>query len=275
MSTSTDNEPKPPVMGYPAPPAATVAAPAPPLAGSAYPYPAPPAHAMPYYYGNPNPPYPAYPNPNPNPAYPGSYYQPSRNASCLRRLVMIAIILLLIMGAATFITWLVLRPRLPVFSVSSASVSNFNISTSTSVSLDLSLTFTIENPNEKLSVSYSDVSTDIGYHGAILADTNLSPFYQSKENSTQVSAHLVAIGQYVSNDVTKGIQLEKGKDNGGVHFQVRFFSWAVFNSGAWRTRRHVLRVYCDDVVIGLSSSNSSTVNSGKLLGAPKKCAVTI
>lgn len=85
----------------------------------------------------------------------------------------------------------------------------------------------------------------------------------------------MAAGHYVSDDVTKGIQLEKGKDNGGVHFEVRFFSWAVFNSGVWRTRRHVLRVYCGDVVIGLGSSNSSISNSGKLLGTPKQCTVNI
>jgi Late embryogenesis abundant protein len=193
---------------------------------------------------------------------------------CLRRLVVIVIAFLLAMGVGTFITWLVLRPRIPVFSVSSASVSSFNISTSTSVSLDLSLTFTVQNPNHKLSVSYADVSTEINYRGITLANTNLSPFYQPKENSTQLSAHLVAVGQYVSDGVTKGIQLEKGKGDGGVHFQARFFSWAVFNSGAWRTRRHVLRVYCEDVVIGLSS-NSSTANYGKLLGTPKRCTVNI
>jgi Late embryogenesis abundant protein len=230
---------------------------------------------MPYYYGNSNPTYHAYPNPNPNPSYPAAYYQPSRRNAFLRIMVVIAIAFLLAMGAATFITWLVLRPQLPVFSVSSASVSSFNISTSTSVSLDLSLTFTVQNPNQKLSISYADVSTDINYRGETLADTNLSPFYQPKENSTQFSAHLVAVGQYVSDDVTKGVQLEKGKDDGGVHFQVRFFSWAVFNSGAWRTRRYVLRVYCDDVIIGLSSSNSSTAYSGKLLGTPKTCTVNI
>ncbi|XP_078154959.1 uncharacterized protein At1g08160-like [Carex rostrata] len=273
MSTSTNNEPKPPVMGYPAPPAPAPAAAAAPAA-SAYPYPAPPPHAMGYYYGNPNPSYPAYPNPNPN-YNPGLYSQPSRNALCLRRLVMIAIVFLLAMGAVTLITWLVLRPRLPAFSVSSASVSSFNVSTSTSVSVDISLTFTVQNPNHKLSVTYSDISTDISYLRETLADTNLSPFYQQKENTTQFSAHLVAVGQYVSGDVTKGIQLERGKDNGGVHFQVRIFSWVVFNSGGWRTRRHVMRVYCDDVVIGITGSNSSTATSGKLLGAPKQCTVSI
>ncbi|KAJ3703611.1 hypothetical protein LUZ61_007316 [Rhynchospora tenuis] len=273
MSTSTNNEPKDPVMGYPAPPAAAAA---PPPPATAYPYPAPPPHAVPYYYANPNQHYPAYPNPNPNPnPMSGSYAYPSRNAMFLRRLVMISIAFLLAMGAVTFIIWLVLRPRLPVFSVSSASVSSFNIPTNTSVSLDLSLTFTVQNPNHKLGVQYSDVSTDISYRGELLADSNLSPFYQTKENSTQISAHLVVVGQYVSDDVTKGIQSERGKDNGGVHFQVRFFSWVVFNSGAWRTRRHVLRVYCDDVVVGISSSNSTSGNSGKLLGSPKQCSVSV
>ena len=85
----------------------------------------------------------------------------------------------------------------------------------------------------------------------------------------------MAAGQYVSGDVTKGIQSERGKDNGGVHFQVRIFSWSVFNSGGWRIRRHVMRVYCDDVVIGITGSNSSTATSGKLLGAPKQCTVSI
>ncbi|KAJ3671387.1 hypothetical protein LUZ60_007466 [Juncus effusus] len=284
MSTSApNNEPKPPVMGYPAPPPSATAGGGVPTSAAAYPYPAPPPHSIPSYYytSNPNPnpnsypppnhnpnPYPySYPNPNPNP-----YYSSSRNALFLRRLLILCISFIIAVGAISMIIWLALRPHFPAFSISSASLSNLNVSNSNSLSMDLTLTLTAQNPNRKLSISYSTLSTDVSYQDETLAQTTLSPFFQAKQNTTEINVRFVAVQEYISADVAKGIGSEKGKGNGSVHFQIRVYSWVVFNSGIWRTRRHMLRVLCDDVAIGF---NKSSGNLGGLLNGVKQCTVSM
>ncbi|XP_072950687.1 NDR1/HIN1-like protein 10 [Typha angustifolia] len=255
---SSTSDPKPPIVtGYPAHNggAATSAS------GVAYPYPAPPPHAAPYYPVSAPPPY----YPPPPPPY------GNRNTAFLRRLLAFAVAFFLILGAATLLLWLILRPRLPQFSVSSASVSSFNLSSASSLlSADFDLTLTARNPNKKLGVHYDSISARIFYRGDSIAETYLPPFYQSKRNVSTVHARLVAMGEYVGADAVKGIESDRGNGNGVVRFQFRVFSWVVFNSGGWRTRRHAMRVSCDDVSIGF---NSSKAMAGSMTGAPKQCRV--
>lgn len=268
------SDPKFPVTGYPAVApnggAATAAA-------AAYPYPAPlPQAANSYSYYAPQPGTAAAPPVVPPPYYPPAYAGASTsalgpsNTLFLRRFLAVAIAFFVVVGVATLILWLVLRPRLPQFSVSSASVSSFNLSSSQQLSADFDVTLTVRNPNKKMGVQYDGVRAAVLYGGETISETSLPPFYQSKGNVTTVHARLVAAGEYVVGDVTNGINSDRSHGNGAVRFQFRVLSWAVFNSGGWRTRRHVMRVYCEDVSIGF---NNSTVSSGSLLGAPKQCQV--
>uniref|UniRef100_A0A6V7QWL2 Late embryogenesis abundant protein LEA-2 subgroup domain-containing protein n=1 Tax=Ananas comosus var. bracteatus TaxID=296719 RepID=A0A6V7QWL2_ANACO len=263
------SDPKAPVTGYPAVGPNGGAATA--TAAVAYPYPAPlPQAANSYSYYAPQPGHAAAPPVAPPPYYPPAYAAastsalgpsntplppppPRRGHRLLRR-----------RRRATLILWLVLRPRLPQFSVSSASVSSFNLSSSSQqLSADFDVTLTVRNPNKKMGVQYDGVRAAVVYGGETISETSLPPFYQSKGNVTTVHARLVAAGEYVGGDVTNGINSDRSHGNGAVRFQFRVLSWAVFNSGGWRTRRHVMRVYCEDVSIGF---NNSTASLGSLLG---------
>ncbi|XP_008784106.2 NDR1/HIN1-like protein 10 [Phoenix dactylifera] len=284
MSSASD--PKPVVTGYPAappPPAVGAAyattgtaysysAPPPPsggaaypTAGTAYPYAAPPPHAALYYSSH-------YPNGSAPPAAP--YGPPARpHTRFLSRLLAVAVAFFLLMGLATLILWLVLRPRLPAFAVSSASVSAFNLSTSQQVlSSDFDLSLSVRNPNHKMGIYYDSVAAAVFYGSDAITETSLPPFYQGKGNATTVRARLVAAAAYVDADVAKGISSDRGPGDGVVNFHVRVLAWVRFRAGAWRTRRHVMRVYCDDVPIGFKNG---TATVGSLVGSPKQCEVDL
>ncbi|XP_010912375.1 NDR1/HIN1-like protein 10 [Elaeis guineensis] len=284
MSSASD--PKPVVTGYPAahPPPAGGAAyaaagtaypystqPPPssgaayPTAGTAYPYPAPPPHAAPYYPSH-------YPNGAAPPPPPfGARILP--HTRFLRRLLAIAVAFFLLMGLATLIIWLVLRPRLPAFAVSSASVSAFNFSAPQQLlSSDFDISLSVQNPNHKMGIYYDSVEAAVLYGSDNIADTSLPPFYQAKGNATTVRAHLVAAAEYVEDDVAKGIAADRGRNDGVVNFHVSVWAWVRFNAGAWRTRRHLMRVYCEDVSIGFKNG---TATVGSLVGSPKRCEVDL
>ncbi|URE38653.1 Late embryogenesis abundant protein [Musa troglodytarum] len=259
---SSAGEPKTVVTGYPA---AT--------AGSSYPYPAPPPAS---YYPNGHPPPPP-PQPLYYPtAYPAAAPPPRYNTAFLRRLLSIAVALFLLFGLVTLIVWLVLRPRLPEFTVSSATVSGFNFSTSQQLlSADFDLNLTVHNPNSKMGIYYDHVTAVVLYDSDALVETSLAPFYQAKGAATALRARLVAVGMYVDSNIVKGINSDRGRGDGAVHFQVRVSAWVRFKPGAWKTRWHMMRVYCDDVPIGLRNGTSAAA-TGYLVGStPKKCVVNL
>ncbi|CAA7404440.1 unnamed protein product [Spirodela intermedia] len=259
-----NSEPKPVVTGYPAAaqPSYSGTAAAGPAYGSSYPYPA----TAPAYY------------PPPPPPPPGPYHDPNavyghRNSSSLfiRRLIIICISVFLIIAIVTFILWLVLRFRLPEVAVSAASVSSFNVSNSQQVTGNFNLTFMVRNRNQKMGIFYDRVQAAVFYGSDSISETSLPPFYQGKGNSTAVPARFAAVSAYVDPDVASSILKERS--NGGVvNFHVRIMAWVRFRAGAWRTRRHVMRVYCDNVRIGFSNSTSLI---GSLEGAPKTCRVDV
>ncbi|KAF8009497.1 hypothetical protein BT93_J0484 [Corymbia citriodora subsp. variegata] len=84
---------------------------------------------------------------------------------------------------------------------------------------------------------------------------------------TVVQASFAAADSYVDNWVVSGINAERPK--GAVSFQVRLIALARFKAGWWRARRRVIRVFCGDLPVGLSSNNGT----GKLTGGVRDCRV--
>ncbi|KAJ4979476.1 hypothetical protein NE237_010256 [Protea cynaroides] len=249
---STADQSKP-VTGYPTgyPPAATSsyhnAAYSNTTTGTAYPYAAPPPGPGPYYN-------------------PSSYDYQRRRATFFRRLIIAAIALVIIIGIISFITWLVLRPRVPEVQLDSATVSSFNVSTS-GLSANWDLAFTVRNPNKKLSVSYGSFLGFMLYGRVELTQTTLPPFDQGKMNQTTVRARFAAASTYMGTYDAQNIAADRSR--GAVNFNVRLTTWARFKTGVWMTRRHVMSVYCSNVRLSFSSNSGV----GSLAGGSRQCDV--
>ncbi|KAI4348893.1 hypothetical protein L6164_009559 [Bauhinia variegata] len=222
--------------------------------GTAYPYAVPP----PPTYSN------IYVEPTPNPRF---YNPPSRHSTLFCRLLTAAAVVFAIVGLIFFITWLVLKPRLPHFRVESATVTSLN-ATGAELTARWDITLSIRNPNRKLAIYYDSLDAKVSYgdYGG-LATTHLPPFIQETQNETRVRAQLSVIDEYVDNDVVKDIAAERAV--GSVKFGVTVLAWIRFRTGVWRTRDHVLRVYCDPINISFSNNNGT----GSLMGPSNSCLV--
>lgn len=82
-----------------------------------------------------------------------------------------------------------------------------------------------------------------------------------------LNASLSVVNTYVDGKVTDSINKEKAR--GRVGFDVRVMSLLGYRYGGWKGRRRVLVVWCEDVMVGVSSSTGS----GKLEGGAKRCRV--
>lgn len=233
-----------------------------PATGYPYPYPYPnpqqPPAASTNGYPNPGT---AYPYQNHNPHYAP---QPNPRAVLIRRLFIVFMSFLLILGLILFIFFLVVRPQLPDVYLNSLSVSNFNVSNN-QVSGKWDLQVQIRNPNSKMSLHYDTFLCALYYHRASLSETRLQPFDQGKKDETVVNATLSVSGTYVEGRLADSIGKERGA-KGSVEFDLRMVSYATFRYGAFRRRRYVT-VYCDDVAVGVPVSSGS----GKMVGPAKRC----
>ncbi|KAH9659593.1 LEA 2 domain-containing protein [Citrus sinensis] len=228
-----------PATGYPAPTHNGY-----PPPNTAYPYSAAPPQSQPYSY----PPY---------------YQPPTRRNNLLRPLVVAAVAVTVILGCALLIFWLVVRPRIPEFHLTSLSVSNFSTNQS-QVTGNWDAAIEAYNPNKKMRVSYYDVVSGIYYDGNYLTRTPLPPFSQDTRERTPLSAKFSVIDSYVERKVLDSINAERAR--GAVKFDFRLEAIAGFKYGGWRTRRRLVRVWCPDVPVNVSSKGS-----GSLVGGARKC----
>lgn len=226
-------------------------------------YPAPPPSQTNYYYPNHNP----Y---NYNAAAAAPYYPAPPRATFFRRFFAALIAMFIIMGVILLIVWLVLRPRIPSFTVESVSVSSLNASSSPSqISGTWSLRFSVANPNHKLHVYYDDIEARLYYRDSLITQNQLPPFDQDTKNITSMDANLVASSAYIDPDLVNRINGDRSR--GSVRFDVQVLALVRFKAGGWRARRRFLRVFCDDLSVGFSSNSSK----GTLSGGPRRCAVGI
>ncbi|XP_052109284.1 uncharacterized protein At1g08160-like [Arachis duranensis] len=244
-------EPSRTATGYPAPPFNHPnGGQPPPPSTTAYPYAAPPPYQ----------PHPQYYNPQPY----QQRYSPSR--SFFRAFIATMICLAVVFGVVLIITWLVLRPSLPHFTITTFSVQNFS-TTAQTVSATWHLTFLLRNNNHKMSVTYNVLRPSLFYHSNYLADSQLPPFKQDTRSENTLNATLVAVDAYLEPRAVTDLNAEKS--SGSVTFDVQLLASASFRSGSWRFRPRVLKVLCRKVPVGLTSKSSS----GQLVGGSRECQV--
>ncbi|CAI9105734.1 OLC1v1004733C1 [Oldenlandia corymbosa var. corymbosa] len=249
-------DPNRPVTGYPAA-NANGHPPPPPNSNTSYPYAAPPPPPPNYY--NPQQYYPAY---QPDP-------QAVRRAIFLRRVLAIIIAVFIIIGTSFFITWLVLRPRLPEIRVDSLSVSNYNLS-GYQLTANFQIGITVRNPNSKIKVDYDQVDAYVYSKDYRLAETSLAPFSQPKKNETSIRASEAAVNTYVDGDLVSDMNGQRSR-SGRVNFNVRLLMSLRLKAGAWFSRRRYLKAFCGDLSVGIASNSSN----GSLIGGPGQCNVGI
>lgn len=245
-----------PASGYPQHP------PPPNSAATAYPYAAPPPPHPSYYY----------PNNNQNPHY-SNPYVPDPRAAFARRFFAVLIASFLVALTVALALWLVLRPRLPDFTLSSLSLSNLNLSSSL-LTADFAVDFNVANPNKKITFYYDHLRAAVYYSDSddSLAETALPPFFQPTRNQTTVRATFATAGAYVDKSVAEGINGSKGS----VSFNIRVVARVRLKAGWWRARERYLRVYCGDLAVAMNSSRSgSGGGGGTLVGGPRECRVAL
>ncbi|XP_010503988.1 PREDICTED: uncharacterized protein LOC104781090 [Camelina sativa] len=255
----------PPVMGYPdyhqAPPYPNYPN-APYQQQQQYPYArAPPAS----YYGS------SYP-PQQNPVY-----QRPASSGFFRGIFTGLVVLVLLLCISTTITWLILRPQIPVFSLNNFSVSNFNV-TGPVFSPQWTANLTIENQNTKLKGYFDRIQGLVYHQNAIgeddfLATAFFQPVFVETKKSVAIGETLTA-GEKEQPKIPSWVvdEMKKERETGTVTFNLRMAVWVTFKTDGWVARERGLKVFCGKLKVGFEGASE---NGAVLLPKPLPCLVYV
>uniref|UniRef100_A0A7N0V3H0 Late embryogenesis abundant protein LEA-2 subgroup domain-containing protein n=1 Tax=Kalanchoe fedtschenkoi TaxID=63787 RepID=A0A7N0V3H0_KALFE len=125
--------------------------------------------------------------PPPNNTYhrPGGHRSSGRNCLCSLFCLLFKIIvaLVIIIGLAILIFWLIFRPTNLKFHVTDATLTQFDLSNNT-LRYNLALNLTARNPNRRVGVYYNKIDARAYYAGQRFGSVPLDAFYQGRKNTS-------------------------------------------------------------------------------------------
>ncbi|XWS28663.1 hypothetical protein CRYUN_Cryun25bG0090200 [Craigia yunnanensis] len=175
--------------------------------------------------------------------------QPARPFNLVRCVAICLLALMVLVGLAVLITWLVIRPKKFVYTLENGSVQDFNL---TNNHLNATFDFVLRayNPNSKISVYYDYIESTVTYDDQTLAFNTIDPFFQHHWNVTRVESKLVALNLAVSPSTFKDLRVEK--TSGDIEVDVHFMSRIRFKVGIWKSNHRTLRIVCSSVTVHFS-----------------------
>ncbi|XP_022756637.1 uncharacterized protein At1g08160-like [Durio zibethinus] len=175
--------------------------------------------------------------------------QPARHFNLVRCVTTCLLGLIVLVGLAVLIIWLVIRPQKLVYTLVNGSIQDFNL-TNNHLNATLDFVLMAYNPNSKVSVYYDYIRSSVTYGDQTLAFNTIDPFFQPHRNTSRVESKLVALDLALSPSAFKQLRVEKS--SGEIEVDVHFKSKIRFKVGIWKSNHRTLRIVCSSVTLHFS-----------------------
>ncbi|KAI4322337.1 hypothetical protein L6164_022042 [Bauhinia variegata] len=189
-------------------------------------------------------------------AHPNPPTQPQaakpRQRSLLRCIAIVILALIVLVGIAVLIIWLVVKPKHLEYSVENASIHDFNLTDANHLYANFDFSIRAYNPNSKVSVYYDSVELSVLYEDQTLATNAVAPFYQPHKNVTRLQLRLAAQTVALYGSVPK--DLRHDKSSGVIELDVWVRARIRFKVGLWKSDHRTLRIFCSPVLLHFSNS---------------------
>lgn len=187
-------------------------------------------------------------NPASNPSQPAGAARPG-HSKLLRLIAIVLLALIVLVGLAVLITWLVIRPRRLVYTVEDGSIHNFNVANN---HLNASFDFVVRsyNPNSRVSVYYDAIEASVKYEDQTVAYSVVDPFFQPHRNVTRLEVKLTAQNVALMGSASQDLTHEKSA--GEIEFDVFLKAKIRFKVGSLKSKHRTLRIWCSPVMVPTS-----------------------
>lgn len=164
--------------------------------------------------------------------------------------------IVVLLGIAALVLYLVLQPKSPQFSVTDAHISVFNLSATplqsapspdAIVYLQADVTFTIQaqNPNKKIGIYYDSVDVTLFYDGASIGNGSLPAFYQGFQNTTQLELEMKGQDVPLTQSIGTLLESELNNSSSSIPLQVKTITQVRVSVGSWKSGDSKFEVDCD------------------------------
>ncbi|PPR86798.1 hypothetical protein GOBAR_AA33892 [Gossypium barbadense] len=158
--------------------------------------------------------------------------QPRRQFSLVRCVATCLLALIVLVGLAVLIAWLVISPKKLVYTLENGSVQNFNLT------------------NNHLNATFYFVLRAFNRNHQTLAFNTVDPFFQPHRNVSRIKPKLVALNLAMSPSTSKDLMIEKASKE--IQVDVHFKARIRLKVGTWKSNRRTLRIVCYSVTVHLS-----------------------
>ncbi|GMH09991.1 hypothetical protein Nepgr_011832 [Nepenthes gracilis] len=201
----------------------------------------------------------------PIPPPPKTYNRPGRSGGCgcclidcgcclLGCVFKIIFSILILIGLAVLVFWLIVRPHEVKFHAVDATLTEFNFSGSGNDTLyyNLNLDLTVRNPNRHIGIYYDEIEVRAYYLDQRFGVVEVSPFYQGHKNTTSLSVpfkgqNVVALSSSQSSDYNSQ------KNEGVFDIYLKLYLKIRFKVGWVKVGKFKPKIKCD-LNVPLSSS---------------------
>ncbi|KAL9247564.1 hypothetical protein vseg_020982 [Gypsophila vaccaria] len=170
--------------------------------------------------------------------------------SPFKLIAILCLALIVIVGLAVLITWLVIKPKTLEYSIDEGWVRGYNL-TNNQLTTTFNFVLRTYNPNKKTSVYYDKLDVTVLYRGQIVSGDTIEPFFQPQNNVTRVmfqnTAHSVALPSDVAHD------LKVERTGGEVDLDIKIRGKIKFKVGVWKSRHYKLKAFCSPVIVNFSN----------------------
>ncbi|KAJ0028315.1 hypothetical protein Pint_36147 [Pistacia integerrima] len=189
------------------------------------------------------------------------YHRPGRGSGCggccclFTLLLKIILSIVVIVGLAALIVWLIFRPINPIkFHVTDAQLTEFNLTSNNNLQYKLAVNITIRNPNKKIGIYYDRIEARAYYENQRLASQMLTPFYQGHKTTSVLSS------TFDSQQILLGEDLQdfnQEKTSGIYSVDVKLYLKIRFRLGKIKTPKLKPVIKCE-LKVPLSSGDSTS-----------------
>ncbi|KAK7300323.1 hypothetical protein RJT34_11166 [Clitoria ternatea] len=178
----------------------------------------------------------------------------NRCCCCFCWLIGLIFILVVLLGIAAGVFYLIFRPEAPNYTIDRIAIGGINITSpsAAAISPEFNVTVRADNPNDKIGIRYeADSSAEIFYNGVRLCNGALPAFYQPSNNVTVFSTALRGNGIELRSEDRK--TLLEAQTKRSVPLIVKLRAPVKIKVGSVKTWKITVKVDCDVAVNELTA----------------------
>ncbi|KAK1410992.1 hypothetical protein QVD17_37535 [Tagetes erecta] len=202
----------------------------------------------------------------------------NKKPKLLRKLLSIFLIISFLVLLTFLITWAILQPKKPRFTLQDATIYAFNVSAPILLSSNFQVTIASHNPNSRIGVYYDKLNAFASYKNQqITYFTGIQPVYQG-HHDTNVWSPFV-FGNNVPVAPYNGAALTQDQSNGAISLLIKINGRVRWRVGRFISGRYHIHVNCPAYIPFGNKQNSAipgiVVGTGIKYQLSQRCSVNV